>query len=287
MANATYGPKAYREQGGDRFVVASGGSADVESGGEIDIESGGALKIAGTAVTASAAELNTMTGITASAAELNLNDGTIAGTSVASKTLALGANKNTDVLVLPVSGLKIGAGAGTAVTASAAELNTLTGITADVGELNLIDGSIAGTSVASKALALGANKNTDILALPVSGLKIGAGAGTAVDRTAAELNLLAQGVAAGYKLARGVLTTVDEDDTVVTGLTTVVAVTATLGSDPVAGCQFVTATIGDQAGAPAAGSVQIKTWKATAAGDTALIAATTFSKLVNWIAVGT
>ena len=46
----------YKEQGGARDVI--GGSLDVVSGGEIDIESGGALKIAGTQVTASAAELN-------------------------------------------------------------------------------------------------------------------------------------------------------------------------------------------------------------------------------------
>lgn len=58
MPDATYTPKTYREQGGDRFVVASGGSADVESGGEIDIESGGSLKLAGTAIAATAAEIN-------------------------------------------------------------------------------------------------------------------------------------------------------------------------------------------------------------------------------------
>jgi len=58
MANASYQPKVYREQGGNRQVIASGGSLDVESGGELDLESGGALKIAGTAVTATAAELN-------------------------------------------------------------------------------------------------------------------------------------------------------------------------------------------------------------------------------------
>lgn len=51
------------------------------------------------------------------------------------------------------------------------------GITATAAELNLIDGAVAGTSVASKALALGANKDTDILALPEGGLKVGAGAG--------------------------------------------------------------------------------------------------------------
>ena len=108
-----------------------------------------------------------------------------------------------------------------------------------------------------------------------------------VTKTASQINLLTVGVAAGYKVARGQHTTVDENDTVVTGLATVVAVVASLNDDPVAGCQFVTASIGDQAGAPAAGSVLIKTWKATAAGDTALIAASTFSKKVNWIAIGT
>jgi hypothetical protein len=54
----SYQPKTYREQGGDRYVVADGGSLDIESGGELDIESGGALKIGGVAVTTTASELN-------------------------------------------------------------------------------------------------------------------------------------------------------------------------------------------------------------------------------------
>lgn len=60
MPDVTYQPKVYREQGGSRQVVASGGSLDVESGGELDIESGGSLKLAGTAITATAAELNAL-----------------------------------------------------------------------------------------------------------------------------------------------------------------------------------------------------------------------------------
>ena len=55
MADATYENNVYMEQGGDRLVVASGGSADVESGGEVDIESGGALKVAGVDVVGSLA----------------------------------------------------------------------------------------------------------------------------------------------------------------------------------------------------------------------------------------
>lgn len=44
------------EQGGSRWSV--GGSIDVITGGDLDIESGGAFKLAGTTVTATAAELN-------------------------------------------------------------------------------------------------------------------------------------------------------------------------------------------------------------------------------------
>jgi hypothetical protein len=96
-------------------------------------------------------------------------------------------------------------------------------------------------------------------------------------------------VAGGYKIARGQLSTASASDTVVTGLTTVVSVVATLESDPVDTCSVATAQVGDQAGAPAAGSVIIKTWKPTtggAAGNPTLIAATAFTKKVNWIAIG-
>lgn len=55
-ALAQYEPGTNHSDGATRTVI--GGSLDVESGGDLDIESGGALKIAGTAVTASAAELN-------------------------------------------------------------------------------------------------------------------------------------------------------------------------------------------------------------------------------------
>lgn len=95
------------------------------------------------------------------------------------------------------------------------------------------------------------------------------------------------GIAAGYKIARGQLTTATASDTVVTGLTTVVSVVATLDSDPVDDPFMVTASIGDQAGTPAAGSVLIKTWKNTGGTDPTPAAATTFSKKVNWIAIGT
>lgn len=120
-------PAIYTDQGGKVMHVKTGGSIQIETGGKVDVKSGGGLEIAGTAVTSSAAELN-------------LADGSVAGTAVANKLLALGANKNVDVLA--VADLKLGAGAGTSVTS-------------DAEELNLLDGSMAGTAVASKALVAG------------------------------------------------------------------------------------------------------------------------------------
>ena len=65
-------PVNHKEQGGARHVI--GGSLDVISGGEIDIESGGALKLAGTTMSATAAELNTINGYTGTTAALNAVD---------------------------------------------------------------------------------------------------------------------------------------------------------------------------------------------------------------------
>jgi len=89
--------------------------------------------------------------VTATPAELNLLDGSVAGTAVASKALALGANKNVDVLA--VADLKLGAGAGTSVTSTAAELNILDGALVTAAELNLLDNADCVVKVAKIALA--------------------------------------------------------------------------------------------------------------------------------------
>lgn len=95
-----------------------------------------------------------------------------------------------------------------------------------------------------------------------------------------------RGAAGGYKLARGVAT-ITGSGTVVTGLATVVSIVATLAADAsLTNGIAVTASIGDQAGAPAAGSVNIKVWKSTGSGDVTPIASTA-AVGVNWIAVGT
>ncbi len=175
---------------------------------------------------------------------------------------------------------------GTAILTIKAAGGVIVGTTTlSEAELAFLDGVTAGTAAASKAAVLGANKNLDELHL--AALYLGAGAGTQITPTAAQINLLTQGVAAGYKIARGIHTTVAAVDTVVTGLATVVAIVATLESDPTLDPDLVTASIGNQAGAPAAGSVYIKTWKRVGAGDATPAAATTFVKTVNWVAIGT
>lgn len=87
--------------------------------------------------------------------------------------------------------------------------------------------------------------------------------------------------------ARGQATTVTAVDTIVTGLAgPLTAVFVTENSDPVDDPEWCTASIGDQAGAPAAGSFYLKTWKNTAGNDPTPLAATTFGKVVNWQAFG-
>ncbi len=77
MPDETYGPKVYQTEGGDKQVVASGGT--------VDIETGGVLKIGGVQVTTSAAELNKLDGVTADTAELNILDGVTASAAELNK----------------------------------------------------------------------------------------------------------------------------------------------------------------------------------------------------------
>jgi hypothetical protein len=98
---------------------------------------------------------------------------------------------------------------------------------------------------------------------------------------------LVSAVAAGYKIARGTVTPTSGSHTVVTGLTTVVAVVASLRGAPTITHTIVAGDVGNQSGAPAAGSVLIKSYKPTSTTDTTPIAATTPWSAVDWIAIGT
>ncbi len=91
---------------------------------------------------------------------------------------------------------------------------------------------------------------------------------------------------ASRRTVGGQQTTVTASDTVDTGLSVVVAAVAMLEDAPALTCNQAQAVIGTQAGAPASGSIYIKTWKPTAANDVTPLAATVFGKKVNWIAYG-
>lgn len=91
----------YMEQGGARWVV--GGSADVISGGEIDIESGGAFKLAGTAISATAAELNDVADVSGQAAiAANASTLTVTAATHAGKVIAFGKTDGT-IATLPAA----------------------------------------------------------------------------------------------------------------------------------------------------------------------------------------
>ena len=80
------------------------------------------------------------------------------GTTTASSVLIVDTNKSISEVRTPA--LHLGtSGNDTLVTATAAELNALDGITSTVTELNLVDGTALGTVVASKAVAVDANKD--------------------------------------------------------------------------------------------------------------------------------
>lgn len=82
------------------------------------------------------------------------------------------------------------AGVKSAATRRAAALANLSGVAMTATQLSYLAGVTAGTTTASKALVVGANKNLDALAIADGGFSLGAGAGTAVLSTAAELNKL-------------------------------------------------------------------------------------------------
>ncbi len=137
-----------------------------------------------------------------------------------------------------------------------------------------------------------ANAN-QVLDLPgAAGVAVVGGAlyvhdGTAARKLTSTQDLPVAGLAAGQKIARGRRTLLSALDTVVTGLATVAAVTVSLESDPTLTCKDVSGSIGNQAGAPAAGSIYIKAWMPTDATHPAPIAATGFAGMVvNWTAIG-
>ena len=117
-------------------ITITGNTTFADGSFDFDIAShdtSNGLKLGGTLVTATAAELNIMDGVTATASELNILDG---------------------------------------VTATATELNLIDGVTSTTAELNLVDGSAAGTIVNSKAVIYSSGGQVNATSLAVGGTAI-------------------------------------------------------------------------------------------------------------------
>jgi hypothetical protein len=108
-----------------------------------------------------------------------------------------------------------------------------------------------------------------------------------VTKTAAQINLLITGVAAGYKIAYGTASIGAASEDIVTGLTTVIGAVVSLVGDPSLTHMSSTVTVGNQTDAPIAGSIRIKSWKPTTANDATPIEAAGVFANVAWVAIGT
>lgn len=100
--------------------------------------------------------------------ELDTLAGVTAGTVTAGKAIVTTTNKHIDALVISDGGLALGAGAGTAVTSTAAELNILDGVTATATEINKVAGVTGGTISASKAVVTGDSGALDLVGTQVA-----------------------------------------------------------------------------------------------------------------------
>ena len=170
----------YMEQGGARWVI--GGSLDVASGGDLDIESGGALKIAGTAITATAAQFNYLAGVTA-------------GTATASKAVVLSAAKaiatittatitNANITAVNATNIDVGLTGGGGGTLDLWP----TGPT--LGKLTLVGADSAGDTVTTITNASQAGTRT--YTIPDAGASanfvLSTGTSTGIAKTSTELN---------------------------------------------------------------------------------------------------
>jgi hypothetical protein len=146
------------------LMVLAAQSVAFASDADVNIAKAGGFQIAGSAVTATAAEINIMDGVTATTAEINYLDN--------DDLEAADMQKLAD-LTATAAELNIMDG----VTASTAEINIMDGVTASTAELNIMDGVTATTA------ELNYLDNDDLAAADIQKL-------ADINSSAAELNAL-------------------------------------------------------------------------------------------------
>ena len=173
---------------------------NITSVGTLTSLSTNSITLNGTAITATAAEINSLSGSTATPTQLNYINISTPGIAEASKALVLDSSRNITninsltstnltgtlqtaaqpnitsvgtLTSLSTSSLTLN---GTAITATAAELNKLSGVTATTAEINYLDITTIGTGEASKVVVLDSSRNiTNINNLTLTGtLTVGA-----------------------------------------------------------------------------------------------------------------
>ena len=179
------------------------GGVDITVASDLDFKvAAGKLKLGGTAVTATAAELNYLDNDDLSAARIGYLAGVTAGTAASSKALVLDADgKIATITQLTASYISGVSGQFTDLTVSANSL-TIGSTTLNETEMAYIDGLTAGTVAASKAVVVDSNKDiTGFRNVTATGyFEIGS-----AQLTEAELELL-DGITAGTAAASKVLT---------------------------------------------------------------------------------
>ena len=110
-------------------------------------------------VTSTAAELNILDGVTATAAEINLLDGVTSTTAELNILDGVTATAAEINILDGVTSTAAELNLLDGVTSTTEELNILDGVTASAADINLIDGITNGTVIASKAIITDANKD--------------------------------------------------------------------------------------------------------------------------------